>query len=48
MNPRNCFSRNFEEGVAIQRDSTKRGIWFVSTEEAMDARDGSSGSAFFR
>lgn len=42
------FSRNFEEGVAIQADLTSRGIWIVSTEEGIDTRDGSAGAAFYR
>ena len=42
------FSRNFEDGVAIQKDLTERGIWIFSIKENIDTRDGSAGAKFFR
>ena len=42
------FSRNFEDGVAIEKDLTERGIWIYSIRENIDTRDGSAGAKFFR
>ena len=42
------FSRNFDEGVAIQADLTKREIWIVAIRENIDTRDGSAGAKFYR
>ena len=37
------FSRNFEEGVAIQADLTRRNIGIVAIRENIDTREGSVG-----
>ena len=42
------FSRNFEEGVAIQADLTKRNIAIVAIREQIDTRDGSAAANYFR
>ena len=42
------FSRNFEEGVAIQADLTRRDIAIVAIREQIDTRDGSAAANFFR
>ena len=42
------FSRNFEDGVAIQKDLTEMGIWIFSIKENIDTKDGSAGAKFFR
>ena len=42
------FSRNFEEGVAIQADLTRRDIAIVAVREQIDTREGSAAANFFR
>ena len=42
------FSSRFEEGIAIQADLTRRGIWIVAIEEDLDTRDGSPGAQYYR
>ena len=42
------FSRNFEEGVAIQADLTRRDIAIVAIREHIDTREGSAAANFFR
>ena len=42
------FSRNFEEGVAIQADLTRRNIAIVAVREQIDTREGSAAANFFR
>ena len=42
------FSRNFEEGVAIQADLIKRDIGIVAIREQIDTREGSAAAKFFR
>ena len=42
------FSRNFEEGVAIQADLTRRDIAIVAIREQIDTREGSAAANFFR
>ena len=42
------FSRNFEEGVAIQHDLTKRDIGIISTEENINIADDSAAAKLFR
>ena len=42
------FSRNFEEGVAIQADLTRRDIAIVAVREQVDTREGSAAANFFR
>ena len=42
------FSRNFEEGVAIQTDLTTRDIAIVAIREQIDTREGSVAANFFR
>ena len=42
------FSRNFEEGVAIQADLTRRNIAIVAIREQIDTREGSAAANFFR
>ena len=42
------FSRNFDEGVAIQAELTKREIWIVAIRENIDTRDDSAGAKYFR
>ena len=42
------FSRNFEEGVAIQADLTRRDIGIVAIREQIDTREGSAAANFFR
>ena len=42
------FGRNFDEGVAIQGDLTRREIWIVAIRENIDTRDGSAGGKFYR
>ena len=42
------FSRNFEEGVAIQHDLTKRDIGIISTEESINTADDSAAAKLFR
>ena len=42
------FSRNFEEGVAIQADLTTRDIAIVAIREQIDTREGSAAANFFR
>ena len=42
------FSRNFEEGVAIQADLTRRDIAIVAMREQIDTREGSAAANFFR
>ena len=42
------FSRNFEEGVAIQADLTKRDIAIVALREQIDTRGDSAAAKFFR
>ena len=42
------FSRNFEEGVAIQADLTKRDIAIVALREQIDTREDSAAAKFFR
>ncbi len=42
------FSRNFEEGVAIQADLTKRNIAIVALREQIDTREDGAAAKFFR
>ena len=42
------FSRNFEEGVAIQADLTKRDIAIVALRKQIDTREDSAAAKFFR
>ena len=42
------FSRNFEEGVRIQADLTRRDIGIVAVRENIDTREGSAAAKFFR
>ena len=42
------FSRNFDEGVAIQAELTQREIWIVAIRENIDTRDDSAGAKYFR
>ena len=42
------FSRNFEEGVRIQTDLTRRDIGIVAIRENIDTSDGSAAAKFFR
>ena len=42
------FSRNFEEGVAIQAGLTRRDIAIVAVREQIDTREGSAAANFFR
>ena len=42
------FSRNFEEGVAIQADLTRRDIAIVAIREQIDNRESSAAANFFR
>ena len=42
------FSRNFEEGVAIQADLTRRDIAIVAIREQIDTREGIAAANFFR
>ena len=42
------FSRNFDEGVAIQADLTGREIWIVANKENIDTSDGSADAKSFR
>ena len=42
------FSRNFEEGVAIQADLTRRDIAIVAIREQIDTREGNAAANFFR
>ena len=41
-------SRNFEEGVAIQADLTRRDIAIVAVREQIDTREDSAAANFFR
>ena len=45
---RDRFSRNFDDGVAIQADLTKREIRLVSIKENIDTSDDSAGAKYFR
>ena len=42
------FSRNFEEGVAIQADLTKRNVGIISTEEGINTADDTAAAKLFR
>ena len=42
------FSRNFEEGVRIQADLTRRDIGIVAVRENIDTQEGSAAAKFFR
>ena len=42
------FSRNFEDGVRIQADLTRRDIGIVAIRENIDTREGSAAAKFFR
>ena len=42
------FSRNFEEGVRIQADLTRRDTGIVAIRENIDTREGSAAAKFFR
>ena len=42
------FSRNFEEGVRIQANLTRRDIGIVAIRENIDTREGSAAAKFFR
>ena len=42
------FSRNFEEGVAIQTDLTRREIAIVAIREQIDTRETNAAANFFR
>ena len=42
------FSRNFEEGVAIQADFTRRDIAIVALREQIDTREDRAAAKFFR
>ena len=42
------FSRNFEDGAAIQRDLTQRDIGIISVEENISTADDSASAKFYR
>ena len=42
------FSRNFEEGVIIQRDLTQMDIGIIAVEENINTSDGSAAAKYFR
>ena len=42
------FSRNFDEGVRIQADLTKRNIGIVAIREGIDTTDDSAAAKYFR
>ena len=42
------FGRHFEEGVAIQHDLTKRGIWIISIQENINTADENAGARYYR
>ena len=42
------FSRNFEEGVRIQAELTRKDIGIVAVRENTDTREGSAAAKFFR
>ena len=42
------FSSRFEEGIAIQADLTRRGIWIVAIQENIDTRPDMEGAVFYR
>ena len=42
------FSRNFDEGVRIQADLTKRSIGIVAIKEGIDTSDDSAAAKYFR
>ena len=42
------LSRNFEDGVRIQAELTRRNIGIVAIQENIDTREGSAAAKFFR
>ena len=42
------FSRNFEEGVAIQANLTKRNVGIIATEEGINTADDTAAAKLFR
>ena len=42
------FGRNFDEGVAIQADLTKREIWIITIQEGINTADENAGARYSR